>query len=77
MFTNTRDILDTSRFPTTRDSLADQSGIMGFRFQRIGFQFNPIRPSGFEGGRAWGRGVGEGDGKCLRPITLKLLKIMK
>ena len=36
---------------------------------------NPIPPGLFEGGAAWGGG--EGGGKCPRPITLKLLKIMK
>ena len=34
---------------------------------------NPIPPGLFEGGSAWG----EGSGKCPRPITLKLLMIMK
>ena len=35
---------------------------------------NPIPPGLFEGGQAWGR---RGGGKCPRPITLKLLTIMK
>ena len=35
---------------------------------------NPIPPGLFEGGAAWGGG---GGGKCPRPITLKLLMMMK
>ena len=40
---------------------------------------NPIPPGLFEGGAAWGAGGGGGGdgGKCPRPITLKLLMIMK
>ena len=39
---------------------------------------NPIPPGLFEGGSAWGGGGGaRGGGKCPRPITLKLLMIMK
>ena len=38
--------------------------------------FNPIPPGLFEGGSAFGGGRGRG-GKCPRPITLKLLMIMK
>ena len=38
-------------------------------------QINPIPPGLFEGGAAWGGGGG--GGKCPRPITLKLLMIMK
>ena len=37
--------------------------------------FNPIPPGLFEGGAAWGGGGG--GGMCPRPITLKLLMIMK
>ena len=37
---------------------------------------NPIPTGLFEGGSAFGGGGGEG-GKCPRPITLKLLMIMK
>ena len=36
--------------------------------------FNPIPPGFFKGGSASGGG---GGGKCPRPITLKLLMIMK
>ena len=40
---------------------------------------NPIPPGLFEGGSAFflGGGRGEGGGKCPRPITLKLLMIIK
>ena len=37
-------------------------------------KLNPIPPGLFESGAAWGGG---GGGGCPRPITLKLLMIMK
>ena len=41
----------------------------------INMYFNPIPLGHFEGGAAWG--VGVGGIKCPRPITLKLLMLMK
>ena len=40
-----------------------------------GVLINPIPPELFEGGSAWEGG--RGGGKCPRPVTLKLLMIMK
>ena len=37
-------------------------------------RFNPIPPGLFEGGAAW---RGGGGGECPRPVTLKLLMIIK
>ena len=48
------------------------------RLSRGVTDLNPIPPGLFEGGLAWGGGGGAGGGgKCPRPITLKLLMIMK
>ena len=46
------------------------------RVKTVSNHLNPIPPGLFEGGAAWGGGGG-GGGKCPRPITLKLLMIMK
>ena len=54
-------------------------GHESFVLQETLVTLNPIPPGLFEGGSAWGGGgggTGRG-GKCPRPITLKLLMIMK
>ena len=53
------------------DSSENSAGICSKKGGRIHF-LNPIPPGLFEGGAAWG-----GGGECPRPITLKLLMIMK
>ena len=52
----------------------EQEGVVQTELNEI---INPIPPGLFEGGAAWGRGGGGGGRKCPRPITLKLLMIMK